>query len=69
MMSDSLLYSYIQECEDWMLDVSIEQNTVLIHTVCICVQFSSLYIPYVVSIGLITSGLELGMREPPHWLM
>ena len=52
-----------------MLDVSIEQSTVKIHTVCICVQFSSLYIPYVVSIGLITSGLELEMREPQHWLM
>ena len=67
-ISDSLLYNYIQECEDWMLDVSLEQSTVIIHTICICVQFFfPIYIPYLVSIGLITSGLELGMKEPPHW--
>ena len=67
-ISDSLLYSYIQDYEHWMLDVTIEQSTVIIHTICICVSIF-LYIPYLVLIGLNTSGLELVMREPPHWLM
>ena len=61
--------SYIQECEDWMLGVSIEQSTIRIHNISICVQFSSLYISYVVLIQLNTRGLELEMREPLHWLM
>ena len=33
-ISVSILYNYIQECEDWMLDVSVDQSTVIIHTVC-----------------------------------
>ena len=50
-----------------MLDVPLEQSTVIIHTVCICVLV--FYIPFLVSIGLTTNGLEFGMREPPHWPM
>ena len=65
-ISDYLLYSYIQE---WMLDVSIEQNTVLVHNSSSVFQFSSLYIPYLVSIQQNTSGLELEMKEPLQWLM
>ena len=31
--------------------------------------FQAMHLSYLVSIGLITSGLELEMREPLHWLM
>ena len=58
-------YSCMDECEVWMLDVPIELGSVILCFILIHV-FSFLYMLYSALIGMITSGLELGMRESLH---
>ena len=58
----------MEEFESWMLAISREWST-LLRIICTIVSGFCFSFSYSALTALITSGLELGIREPLHWLI